>query len=352
MSNFSGPIDWHGLPATKLVPSSSMNRKAGTIAALFDLQVNGFAGIDFQKLDVSAAHLHRACRALRRHRTCHILLTLITDEISSLEEKFARFEAMRTEDPLIRDTVVGYHLEGPFLSPRPGFHGAHRPDLMRPPDWRTFAQLQRAANGRIRLVTIAPEWKGSPRFIARAASEGVLVAIGHSDANVEQIDAAARAGLSLCTHLGNGCPAELHRHDNIVQRLLARDDLVACVIPDGIHLPTHVLRTILRVKPRNKIVLTTDCMAAAGAPPGRYSLQDEVFEVSRDRVVRKPGSSNFAGSALTLDRGVNNTTSWTDLSFREAWACASTRVAQLFGVTPERIAAAELCRDGVPADQS
>lgn len=108
---------------------------------------------------------------------------------------------------------------------------------MRSPDWKTFERLQSAAGGNIRLVTLAPELSGSIPFIRDLVSAGVQVSLGHSHASEAQIDAAIEAGAKFCTHLGNGVPAELPRHDNVMQRLLARDELYAFFIPDGIHLP-------------------------------------------------------------------------------------------------------------------
>jgi N-acetylglucosamine-6-phosphate deacetylase len=299
--------------------------------ALFDLQVNGFAGVDFQQLTLTQAELRRAVDGLRAHETHRILLTLITDEIDALAAKLAHVEAFRAADPLIAETVCGYHLEGPWLSPLPGFCGAHPAEKMCAPSLADFARLQDAAGGRIRLVTIAPEWPGSAEFTAAVVRQGVVVSLGHTDASEAQIDEAIRAGVTLCTHVGNGCPATLPRHDNVMQRLLARDELTACFIPDGVHLPPFTLRNFFRAKPAGKAVLTTDAMSAAGAPEGRYRIGALEVE-SRGGVVRKPGAENFAGSCLAPDDGVRNAARWLGLPEREARALLSTRVAALFGL--------------------
>jgi N-acetylglucosamine-6-phosphate deacetylase len=300
--------------------------------ALFDLQVNGFAGVDFQQADLSAADLRRAVDGLRAHETHRILLTLITDDLDALCGKFARIEAHRRADPVVAETVCGYHLEGPWMSPVAGFCGAHPPAKMCAPSLADFARLQDAAGGKIRLVTLAPEWPGSAGFIAAVVAQGVVVSLGHTDANEAQIDEAIRAGATLCTHVGNGVPITLHRHDNVMQRLLARDELTACFIPDGVHLPPFTLRNFFRAKPPGKVVLTTDAMAAAGAPEGRYRIGALEVE-SRAGVVRMPGAANFAGSCLAPDRGVCNAAAWLGLSDAEARALFSTRVAALFGLT-------------------
>ena len=298
----------------------------------FDFQVNGFGGIDFQSETITPADLNCAIQGLLDHRTGGIFLTLITDTIPALEAKLHRFEAMRAEDPLVASVVLGYHLEGPYLSPLPGFRGAHRAAFMKNPDEREFARLQSAANGRIRLVTLAPERPGSREFIASVAGAGVTVSLGHSDASTAEIRDAVRAGASLVTHLGNAVPLQLHRHDNIMQRLLDEEALTISLIPDGIHLPPFVLRNYLRVKGLGKTLFTTDCMAAAGMGPGSYRLLDLRLDVGPDGIVHMPGQSRFAGSSLSMDRAVENLERWLGLSATDAAAQCSQVPRAFFGI--------------------
>ncbi|MBI5769707.1 MAG: N-acetylglucosamine-6-phosphate deacetylase [Verrucomicrobia bacterium] len=297
---------------------------------LFDIQVNGFGGVDFQGAPTRAEVRH-ACEKLHAHGMKRILATFITDTPDALLRKFAAFEAHREADPLIASTIVGYHLEGPYMSSEPGYRGAHSGELMKDPDSREFARWQDAAGGAIRLVTLAPERAGAIDFIAEITQRSVRVSLGHTNADERTIDEAIRAGATLCTHLGNGCPAELPRHDNIIQRLLVRDELIACFIPDGIHLPWFVLRNLIRAKPAGKVLLTTDAMAAAGAPTGRYRLGPHEVEVGPDRVVRLPGAKNLAGSALALDTGVANVAKWLGLPPAAAAELASTIPARAVG---------------------
>ncbi len=300
--------------------------------SLFDLQVNGFAGVDFQREDLTLDGLRRAVHALRAHETHRIFLTLITDAVDALCRKFAHIETLRRTDPLAAETICGYHLEGPWLSPEPGYCGAHPPEHMHAPSLADYRRLQDAAGGNIRLITIAPEWPGSDEFIAAVVRENVVVSLGHTDAGEAQIDAAIRAGAALVTHLGNGVPQTLHRHDNVIHRLLARDELIACLIPDGVHLPPFALRNLFRAKLPGRAIFTTDAMAAAGAPEGRYTIGAIEVE-SRDGIVRKPGQLNFAGSSLTPDRGVANVAAWLGLSLADARALFSTTAARVFGIT-------------------
>lgn len=299
----------------------------------FDLQVNGYAGVDFQQPDVTLEQLETAAARLRARQTPKILLTLITDEPAALALKLRRYEAWREASPLCRDVICGYHLEGPYLSPLPGFHGAHPPELMKAPDADEFASWQDAANGHIRLVTLAPEWPGSPAFIRKLSAQGVRSAIGHSNASRTEIRRAIEAGLTLCTHLGNGLPAELPRHDNIVQRLLSCDELVACFIPDGIHVPAFALKNYLRCKPPDKILFTTDCMAAADEGPGTFRLGRLSVEVGADGIVRQPGKPNFAGSAITMPQAWERAQSLLGLDASTAHALCGSRVADCLGLS-------------------
>jgi len=300
-------------------------------AVFFDLQVNGFAGIDFQNEAISIAELRHAVQELSRHNT-QILLTLITDEVDSLAKKLDRLERFRQADSMIREAIVGYHLEGPYLHPAPGFHGPHNPSKMKAPNLTEWQRLRDAGGGAIRLMTLAPEWPGSSQFIAQLRSDDVAVGLGHTDADEKEIEDAVSAGATLCTHLGNGVPSQLDRHHNIIQRLLARDGLVACFIADGLHLPPFVLKNFVRAKPREKVIFTTDCMAAAAAPPGRYNLLDVELDVGSDRVVRQPGHKNFAGSSLTMPESLENVRRWLDWSETEVLAAHGGRVRSILGL--------------------
>ena len=302
-------------------------------AGLFDFQVNGFGGVDFQRDNLTSTEFAHAVAALRQHGTSGIFATLITDEIDALCRRFAALEKLCATVPSAGAAILGYHLEGPWLSPTPGYRGAHPAGPMRAPTLADYERLQAAAHGRLRLITLAPEWPGSAEFIAAVTQQGVHVSLGHTNASEAEIDAAIRAGARFCTHLGNGCPLELPRHDNIVQRLLARDELTACFIPDGIHLPKGVLKNFVRAKPTGRVLFTTDAMAGAGAPPGRYTIGPHLIAVGADGVARQPGEKNFAGSTLTPDVGVRHIADWLNLTPETARNFWSTAPAAAFGIT-------------------
>jgi N-acetylglucosamine-6-phosphate deacetylase len=300
--------------------------------SLFDIQINGFAGVDFQQPDLTGEDLKRAMDRLAARETLRFFVALISDSIDALCAKLRNMERIRSVDSRVAESVCGYHLEGPWLSPEAGYRGAHDPQFMGPPLSADFDKLQRAAGGNIRLITLAPEWRGSAEFIREVTGRGVEVSIGHSNASAADIEAAIQAGARFCTHLGNGVPALLPRHDNVMQRLLSRDELTAFLIPDGMHLPPGVLKNFFRAKPPGRALFTTDCMAAADAPAGRYRLAHLELEVGEDRMVRMPGSMQFAGSALTPPEGVDNVCAWLGIPTDEARALFSTVTANAFGI--------------------
>ncbi len=299
---------------------------------LFDFQVNGFGGIDFQSESLSLEELRSAIDALHRHQTEAIFLTLITDSVDALCRKLENIEALRAKDETIAATVRGYHIEGPWISTEPGYHGAHPVELALKPSLNDYQRLRDAAGGNLKLITLAPELPDSELVMDAARTDGVRIGLGHTNATEEAIDLAIRCGATMATHLGNAVPQTMDRHDNVVQRLLSRDELIACLIPDGIHLPPFVLKNFFNTKPEGSVFFTTDCMSAAGAPPGTYTIGPHLTEVGPDGIVRLPGDTRFAGSSLTMDKAVDNIIGWLGLGRVEAVSCCSILPAGHFGI--------------------
>jgi len=285
----------------------------------FDPQVNGFAGVDFQNPDITTEELEFALREIQRAGCSHVLLTLITAGIDSMQYQFRHLAGILQESEFIRQGILGFHLEGPFISHKPGFHGAHPPELVCDPDWTVFEKLQHASGGQIRLITLAPELEGSSSFIRKATDSRVMVSLGHTDAGYQDLLNAVQAGARMVTHLGNGCPEQLHRHDNIIQRVLAIPDLLVSLIPDGIHLPSFVLSNLVHALGSSRVVMTTDAMSAAGAPPGEYRLGRLQLNVGEDRIVMAPGGKSFAGSSLTMEQGFYNCMRFGGFDAMGAW---------------------------------
>jgi N-acetylglucosamine-6-phosphate deacetylase len=235
------------------------------------------------------------------------------------------------EDPLMGRMCRGVHLEGPYISPEEGFRGAHPKEFIRPPDREEVNRFQEACGGRIRLITLAPEVAGALPFIEWAVSRGIVVALAHTDAPEEILEDAFRAGARLSCHLGNGARALLPRHRNPIQKQLSMDGLMASIIADGVHLPDYVVKNFIRAKGAERILLTTDSMAAAGAPAGRYTVGDLEVEISPDgRSVRLPGTPYLAGSVLTMDRAVTNVMRFAGIDLPSAVKMARANAGRLF----------------------
>jgi N-acetylglucosamine-6-phosphate deacetylase len=183
------------------------------------------------------------------------------------------------------------------------------------------------------LLTIAPEIPGALTLIRHARGLGVAVALGHTAADRAVVVAAAEAGASLSTHLGNGTPKLLPRGDNTVMAQLAEDRLHASFIADGIHIPADTLRVYMRAKELRRCVLVTDATAAAAAPPGDYTLGPVAIRRMADGSVRDGLSPGLAGSALTLDHAVRNVAAWLDIDLAQAAALAHDTPLRVLGLS-------------------
>lgn len=275
--------------------------------SFFDPQVNGYAGVDFCSLDLTQDELRRACDSIRADGIAGILATVITDSIDSLTKKLNQMVRYREADPVIAETIRGFHVEGPFISPVAGYVGAHPADKVKPANPDDAARLLDAGEGLVRLVTLAPEFDAGQITTRYLVGQGVTVSAGHCDPDEDTLDAAIDAGLSMVTHLGNGCPVVLPRHDNFIQRVLARADrLWISFIPDGAHVPFFALRNCLRLLDVDRIVFTTDAIMAAGLGSGIYELSGAPVEIDENGVARRPGSENLAGSTIRGHQVVNN----------------------------------------------
>jgi N-acetylglucosamine-6-phosphate deacetylase len=301
---------------------------------LVDVQVNGYGGTDFQSDGVSREELLNSVRALRRDGCQRFLLTLITDQWPHLIERLKHLRQLREGSDELRRAIAGWHLEGPFLSDQPGYHGAHSPECMLDPTPALLQELRWVAGTDPLLITLAPERAGAIEAIRCAVSLGIKVSLGHTNASTSILEAAVAAGATGFTHLGNACPQALDRHDNILLRVLNLPGLRWGVIPDGIHVSKLMFRLMHQVASADTIYYTTDAMAAAGAPPGRYRLGQSVLEVGSDEVVRKPGAQNFAGSALRPVEGVIRAAGMLDEPWQKAWIRFSDRLTTWMGWEP------------------
>ncbi len=265
----------------------------------FDIQVNGYCGADFCSGDLTIQQCRRACEELASDGVDGILATVITDTIDALCGKLSKLVAFREADPVIARMIAGFHIEGPFLNLN--CIGAHPPECVRAANVDDMQRLLDAAQGHTRLVTLAPEndqGLATTRFLS---AQGITVSAGHCDPTLEELREAIDAGLSMVTHLGNGCAMNLPRHDNIIQRALSLSDrLWVCYIPDGVHVPFFALKNYLAVSGVDRSIMVTDTIVAAKMGPGVFQLSGGTVEVDERGVARRPGARMLAGSTVTM----------------------------------------------------
>jgi len=275
-------------------------------AQFFDLQVNGYGGVDFNSDDLTPQSLHEACAKMQADGMAACLATVITDELPRMCQRLARLVELRQHDALIQSVIAGLHVEGPFLNSQRGYLGAHPPDAVRPADPGEAERLLDAGGGLVHILTLSPECDRALRTTAALVRRGVLVSAGHTDADLPTLMAAIDAGLSMFTHLGNGCPKDLPRHDNIIQRVLSlAGRLKISFIADGVHVPLFALKHYLSIAGVENSFIVSDAMAAAGLGPGRYRLGRNEVVVGEDRAAWSADGSHLVGSAVTMSRSAS-----------------------------------------------
>jgi len=268
-----------------------------------DLQLNGYKGLDFNADEVDAAELRAACEAVRQDGGGRMLATIITDRLDRMTARISRLAELHAADPVIADVMAGIHVEGPFINPQPGFVGAHPAEHVLPATPQAARQLVAAGRGLVRLLTLAPERDADLATTRWLAKQGILVSAGHCDPAADVLDRAVTAGVAAFTHLGNGCPLSLHRHDNIIQRVLAADRLRwVMLIPDAVHLPPSMVRTIIRAVGIDRVIAVTDATAAGGMGAGRFTLAGREVIVDQDGAAWAPDRSHLVGSTASMGR--------------------------------------------------
>jgi N-acetylglucosamine-6-phosphate deacetylase len=266
-----------------------------------DLQLNGYAGVDFNADDLSTEQVAEVCRRLRSDGVECVLATVITDEVDIMCRRLQNIRDVRDQDPLIAEVIRGIHIEGPFINEQPGYVGAHPKSAVRPADVDSMNRLLDAAGNLVRIVTLAPERDPEFRVTRLLADMEIRVSAGHCDPSLAELQAAIDAGLSMFTHLGNGCPLVMHRHDNIIQRVLSVSDRLRIgFIADGVHVPLPVLGNYLRVTGVERAFVVTDAIQAAGLDPGNYRLGTQEVVVDDQLATWAADRSHLVGSACTM----------------------------------------------------
>ncbi len=302
--------------------TASEDRSAFLVPGFVDIQVNGFAGVDYNSAATPAEEIIRSAEVIRATGVTRFFPTVITGPCDAMVASLKNLAAVRDR------SIDGFHVEGPHLSPEEGPRGAHPLASIRPPDMDEYRSWQEATDGRVRLVTVSPHWENAPHYIEALVRDGVTVSIGHTHASASQIRDAVSAGATMSTHLGNAAHAQIRKHPNYIWDQLADDRLTASFICDGIHIGSAFLKSAIRAKQLERAVLVTDASSPAGAPPGRYYLGEQAVDLTEDGRVVLAGTDRLAGSALKMIDAVRNTMRMAELTLRDAIRLATVNPAR------------------------
>ena len=297
-------------------------------AAFLDIHTHGAMGHDV--MTASQNGLSEINRFLAAHGTAHYLPTTVTASIdATLRALDSLASACERAAQQGEAQPIGIHLEGPFLSHAK--RGVHPAADLQPPSIELFDRFQQAARGHINLLTIAPEVDGALDLIRHAASHGIRVSLGHSNAKATEMLAAIAAGASSATHTFNAMRALDHREAGILGTVLDDERLYAELICDGIHVAPPLVRLWLKAKGVDRAILVTDAMSATGMPDGAYALAGLPVTVADRKAVLTDAPATLAGSILTMDAAVANCRQFTGCSLADATRLASHNPAAMLG---------------------
>ncbi len=334
----------------KVTSVDSLDEPAGTQRWLspgfFDIQINGFVGREFCTPDLKPEDVACMAEAMLKTGTTHFLATIITNSLDALRHQAATIAEAMENNPFVKRSCAGIHVEGPFLNPEDGPRGAHPLEHVRAPNIADFERIREASRGKVALLTLAPEQPGAEALIRHATAKNVIVSLGHHNADLPAIKLAVEAGARLCTHLCNGSHATLPRLNNYIWHQLAEDRLWASFISDGHHIPATTLKCVLRVKTPARSVLITDAMSAAGMSPGRHRLGRTEVELTPENKVVLPGTPYLAGSAADMPRIIRHAIIDGCVSMADALRMAAINPRALFS----QVIDPWTCRPGAEAD--
>ena len=266
-----------------------------------DLQINGYAGVDFNSAGLTVDAVKTVVDRLAADGTGMFLPTFVTGDPEVVCTNLRIVAAARKASVACAKAIPGVHLEGPFISPEPGAVGTHPVEWVRPPDFDLFARYQEACGGMVRLVTAAAEIPGMPDFVRAVSSRGVAVSLGHMlAAKPTEVEPCLAAGAKAFTHLGNGIPNSIPRHDNIVFTALAEDRASVMFIPDGHHLPDTMLKVYTRAVPVERLIAVSDAQYPAGMPPGEYEVCGAHARLEPDGLLWNPSRNCLVGATAPM----------------------------------------------------
>tara|TARA_B100000029_G_scaffold481281_1_gene530202 strand:- start:249 stop:1376 length:1128 start_codon:yes stop_codon:yes gene_type:complete len=328
-------VRWNNGAFTEFAPTDkppSQNKWIGP--SLVDLQVNGFAGVDFQQDNLTAEQLLHASSALERNGCGKFCFTLITSDWDLMINRLIKSKQLRDSYTELKKAICGWHIEGPFLSTEAGYCGAHPPNLMLEPTTEHLKKIRDITESDKVILTMAPEIESGLSAFSKARELGFTVSIGHTNAADNIMRRASAGGITGFTHLGNGCPTELKRDDNILWRALDTPGLIYSLIPDRWHVSPALFRIIHRLIDSNLIYYTTDAMAAAGSKPGKYKFGHLNLEVGQEEIVRLPGTDNLAGSALTPINCIRHAAEMLRCDWQDLWKNYSCVPSKFINLSP------------------
>jgi N-acetylglucosamine-6-phosphate deacetylase len=294
--------------------------------AFFDVHIHGAKGHDV--MEASSAALAAMGKFLAQHGTGSYLATTVTAPLDATLHSLSGLAKLLAQPPVAGQArPIGIHLEGPFLSHTR--RGVQPPEHLLAPDVVTFDRLFEAAEGHVRLMTLAPELPGAVELTAHATARGVKVSLGHSDATAAETRAAIKAGAISATHTFNAMRPLDHREPGILGMALTCDAIYAEMICDGIHTAPEMVKLWWRAKGAERAILVTDAMSATGMPDGTYQLGDFAVQVANGRAMAR---GVLAGSVLTLDRALTNFIKFTGAPLEQALRLLTVNPAAMTGL--------------------
>ena len=304
------------------------------LPALVDIHTHGANGYDFNTADLDG--MKKIMEFYVSHGVGTVFPTVMTDSDEVICRQVELICKLAQDYP----EVKGINLEGPFLSPQKC--GAMPPQYLQKPSVDKFMQYQKAANGFIKLVTVAPELPDAVAFISEVADSGVVVSLGHSTATAEEVNRALDAGAKSFTHFGNAMSQMDRLNLNMVGSAMA-SDAFAEVIVDGKHVNREVVKLLVKTKGASKVIGITDSIMATGLADGNYTLgATDVVVTGGDAFVK--GTTTRAGSTLDAYTGLANTVAFCGLSLVEALSIWTINPAKLVGLD-SRIGTIEIGKD-------
>jgi N-acetylglucosamine-6-phosphate deacetylase len=303
-----------------LHPNAQRKFSGTLIPGFIDIHCHGGGGYYFSNLDPDLISI--AIQTHRQAGTTTLFASLVTADLDQLKSQ------IQALIPFVqRGDLAGVHLEGPYLSHAKC--GAHDPALLRVPHLDEIKSLIQLGQGTIAMVTIAPELEGALESISWLSSQGIIAAIGHSDADADTARAAIDAGAKVVTHFTNAM-AKMFGGQSMATEVLEDSDISLELINDGIHVPLDVIE-VLKRNALDRTILITDAMSAAGGNDGKYSIGGLEVEV-KESIARLVSNGALAGSTLTMERAFINFINKDGVDIVDAVHASSTRAAHVFGL--------------------